>query len=117
VARLVSFANSRGLAVSRTVFEIGSGLNRRRAETDKVAADSSVQRVVVHRDRLMHFGCEYVETMLAAQGRRLVVVDLAETKDELMPDLAEVLTSVCAPLYPPCSAGSRAKKAIGAMMP
>jgi putative resolvase len=80
VAPLVSFANSRGLAVSRTVFEIGSGLNRRRAETDEALADPSVQRVVVeHRDRLMHFECEYVEAMLAAQGRRLVVADLAET--------------------------------------
>jgi putative resolvase len=31
--------------------------------------------VVEHRDRLMRFGFEYVESALAAQGRTLVVVD------------------------------------------
>jgi predicted site-specific integrase-resolvase len=37
----------------------------------RLLADPSVQTIVVeHRDRLMRFGCEYVE---AAQGRRLAV--------------------------------------------
>jgi predicted site-specific integrase-resolvase len=45
----------------------------------KLLADPAVQTIVVeHRDRLMRFGCEYVETSLAAQGRKLVVADPGE---------------------------------------
>ncbi len=50
----------------------------------KVLANPSVAMVAVeHRDRLKRFGAEYVESALAAQGRRLVVVDPQETKDDL----------------------------------
>jgi hypothetical protein len=38
--------------------------------------------------------------VLAAEGQRLVVADLAETKDDLVPDMVEVFTSFCARLYP-----------------
>jgi hypothetical protein len=57
----------------------------------KVVADPSVALVAVERrDRLMRFGAEYVESALAAQGRRLVVVDPDETKDDLVQDMIEV---------------------------
>ena len=47
VGRLVAFANARGLAVSRAVFEIGSGLNGRRPKLLKRLADPAVQTIVV----------------------------------------------------------------------
>jgi predicted site-specific integrase-resolvase len=63
----------------------------------KVLADPFAQTIVVeHRDRLMRFGGEYVEAALAAQGRRLVVADPGEVKDDLVQDMVEVLTSFCA---------------------
>ena len=71
--------------------------------------------VVEHRDRLMRFGFEYVESALAAQGRRLIVVDAAEVTDDLVRDLTEVLTSMCARLYGRRAAESRAKRALEAM--
>jgi putative resolvase len=40
--------------------------------------------LVEHRDRLMRFGFEYVEMALAAQGRRLLVADESELKDDLV---------------------------------
>jgi predicted site-specific integrase-resolvase len=50
----------------------------------KLLADPEVSAVVVeHRDRLMRFGAEYVESALAAQGRKLIVVDPSEVKDDL----------------------------------
>ena len=52
--------------------------------------------VVEHRARLMRFGFEYVEAALTAQGRTLVVVDPAEVTADLVRDLTEVLTSMCA---------------------
>jgi putative resolvase len=53
--------------------------------------------------------------VLAALGQRLVVADLAETEDDLVPDMVEVFTSFCARLYPRRSAPSPAKKAIEAI--
>jgi predicted site-specific integrase-resolvase len=36
-----------------------------------------------HRDRLMRFGFESVEAVLAAQGRKIVVIEKEETADEM----------------------------------
>ena len=113
VARVVEFVTGKGWSVVRTVTEVGSGLDGHRPELMKVLADPSVAIVAVERrDRLMRFGAEYVESALAAQGRRLVVVDPGETKDELVQDMIEVLTSFCARLYGRRSARDRAERAV-----
>jgi predicted site-specific integrase-resolvase len=44
-------------------------------------------------------GAEYVEATLAASGRRLLVVDPSEVDDDLVRDVTEILTSLCARLY------------------
>jgi predicted site-specific integrase-resolvase len=113
VARLVIFANEKNLSVSKTVTEIGSGLNGHRPKLMKLLADKTVGIVLVeHRDRLMRFGAEYVESALAAEGRRLLVADEGELKDDLVQDMIEVLTSFCARLYGRRSAKNKAKKAL-----
>jgi putative resolvase len=63
----------------------------------------------------MRFGSEYVETALAAQARRQVVADADEVKDDLAPDMVEVLRSFCARLYGRRSAQNPAKKALAVM--
>lgn len=74
-----------------------------------------VTRVVVeHRDRFCRFGSEYVRAALAAQGRELVVVDSAEVDDDLVRDMTEILTSMCARLYGNRAAQNRARRAITA---
>jgi putative resolvase len=40
-----------------------------------------------------------VEATLAASGRRLLVVDPSEVDDDLVRDVTEILTSLCARLY------------------
>jgi putative resolvase len=52
-----------------------------------------------HPDRLACFGVAYLEAALAAQGRRVIVADLGEITDDLVRDMIEVLTSMCARLY------------------
>jgi putative resolvase len=65
------------------VRETGSGWNVRRKAVLRIFRNPNVQVIVVeHRDRLMRFGLEYVEAALAAQGRRLVVVDAGEINDK-----------------------------------
>lgn len=116
VARLVVYANQKGLPVHKTVTEIGSGINGRRQKLLSLLRDSSVSTIIVeHRDRLMRFGSEYVEAALTAEGRKIVVVDETELKDDLMADMIDVLTSFCARLYGRRSARNKAKKALEAL--
>lgn len=113
IARLVLFANTRGWVVAQTITEIGSGLNGHRPKLMKLLANSDAKIILVeHKDRLMRFGAEYVEATLAAQGRRLVIADSSELKDDLVQDMIEVLTSFCARLYGRRFAKNRAKKAM-----
>ena len=70
--------------------------------------------VVEHRDRFCRFGSEYVEAALAAQARELVVVDSAEVDDDLVRDMTESLTSMCARLYGKRAAQNRAKRVLAA---
>jgi predicted site-specific integrase-resolvase len=115
VARLSEFAAINKLHVVQVVKETGSGLNGHRRAMIKILRNPLVNAVVVeHRDRLMRFGIEYVEAALAAQGRKLIVVDPEEMKDDIVRDLHEVIVSLCARLYGKRSAKNRAKKAVEA---
>ncbi len=79
----------------------------------KLLTNSKIKIILVeHRDRLMRFGAEYVESALASQGRKLIVADIGELKDDLVQDMIEVLTSFCASLYGRRSARNKAKRAL-----
>ena len=69
--------------------------------------------IVEHRERLARFGLEYVEAALRAQARRLVVVEEGEVDDDLVRNITEVLTWMCARLYARRSA-RRAEQAMRA---
>ena len=117
VDRLAGEVTAGGLSVDEVVREVGSGMTGRRPKLRRVLSDPTARTVVVeHRDRLARFGVEHLEAVLAAQGRRLVVVEEAETADDLVRDLVrdmvEVLTSFCARLYGRRGARHRALRAV-----
>jgi putative resolvase len=60
----------------------------------------------------MHFSGAHVEVTLAAQGRRRVAAHPDEMNEDLVPDMLEVLTSLCARLYG--SARNRPQKGLAA---
>jgi putative resolvase len=116
VARVVTEATARGLAVAEVVTEIGSGLNGKRRKLHRVLSDSSAQVIVVeHKDRLARFGIEHLQAVLAATGRELVILDPEESTDDLVKDMADVLTSMCARLYGQRAARNRAARALAAV--
>jgi predicted site-specific integrase-resolvase len=116
IARLLIYANNRGLKVGLTVTEIGSGLNGHRSKLLKLLSDTKIKTIIVeHRDRLMRFGCEYVEASLKANNRQLLIASEKELKDDLVQDMIEVLTSFCARLYGRRSAKNKAQKALEAI--
>jgi putative resolvase len=97
------------------VTEVGSAINGKRPKLLKLLRNQSIKIIVVeHRDRLIRFGFQYLEASLAAQGRKILVVDPSEVKDDLIQDMTEVLTSFCARLYGKGAAKSKAEKAIRA---
>ncbi|MEV6692607.1 IS607 family transposase [Micromonospora sp. NPDC051196] len=116
VARITVWATGQELGVDRVVTEVGSALNGHRKRFLALLRDPAVSTIVVeHRDRFARFGAEYVEAALNAQGRRLLVVDPAEVDDDLVRDVTEILTSLCARLYGRRAAANRARRAVEAV--
>jgi len=97
VARVTAWATTQRMPVDMVVTEVGSALNGHRRKLFALLRDPSVRRIVVeHRDRFCRAGSEYVQAALEAQGRELVVVDAAGVDDDLVRDITEILTSMCA---------------------
>ena len=116
ITRCLDFANKQGLSVNRTVKEIGSGLNGRRTKLLSLFKDRDVTHIIVeHKDRLMRFGFEYIDTLMAAHGQKILVVDESEMQDDLVQDMIDVLTSFCARLYGRRSVKSKINKAMKAL--
>jgi putative resolvase len=115
VARLAGWATGQGLTVAEVVCEVGSGITGRRPKLRRILSDPSVTVIVVeHRDWLARFGTEQIDAALAAAGRRVLVADPGETSDDLVREMIEVLTSMCARLYGRRGARNRALRAVTA---
>ena len=113
VARVATWATTDDLAVDRVVTEVGSALNGHRRKLLGLLRDPEVTTIVVeHPGRFVRFGAEYVEAVLSASGRRLLVVDPGEVDDDLVRDQAEILTSLCARLYGRRHGANRAARAV-----
>jgi putative resolvase len=101
---------------AEVVAEVGSGLNGKRRKLLRALRDPAVGLIVVeHRDRLSRFGFDLVEAALLASSRRVAVLEQGEVADDLVRDVLEVLTSLCARLYGRRSAKNRAKRALEAI--
>ena len=115
VGRVVEWATQQGCRPDEVVKETGSGLNGNRSRLRRLIADHTVGTIVVeHRERLCRFGFEYVETALAGRGARILVMEEGELEDDLVRDVTEVMTSLCARLYGRRSARRRAERALAA---
>lgn len=99
--RLVQYASAKGYQVVRVVKEVGSGLNDRRRQLEKLLSMDDYQILVVeNKDRLARFGINYLDLLLKRLGITLEVVNLANNgRDELMSDLIAIITSFSARLY------------------
>ncbi|MEX5711157.1 IS607 family transposase [Parafrankia sp. FMc6] len=115
IARVTMWAGERGIPVGRVVTEVGSALDGPRREFLALLRDPAVTTIIVERrDGFARFGVDSVEAALAASGRRLLVVDPVEVDDDLVRDMTEILTSMCARLYGRRTAADRAARAVAA---
>jgi putative resolvase len=91
-------------------------LSGNRPKLRRLLADPAVTTIVVeHRDRLARFGVEQLQAALSAHGRRVLVADPGESSDDLVRDMVEVLTWLCARLYGRRGARNRALRAVTAL--
>ena len=68
-----------------------------RPELRRILSDpSGTVMVMESRDRLARFGTERLDAALQAARRRIVVADPGEPTGDLVRDLIDVLTSMCA---------------------
>lgn len=113
VLRLAQYASANGLLVARVVTEIGSGLNGHRPKFLSILKNKENAIILAeHRDRVSRFGFEYIEAALAAQGRKFLIADSSEFKNDLVQDMVEILTSFYARLYGQRAAKNKAAKAL-----
>ena len=113
VRRVTEWTVEQGLTVGKVVTEVGSALNGQRRKFLRLLGDPNVTTIVVeHRDRFARFGAEYVQAALNATGRRLLVVDPDEVDDDLVRDMTDMMTSMCARLYGRRGARNRAARAL-----
>ena len=97
------------------VKEVGSALNSNRRQLARILADRSVGVIIVeHRDRLCRFGFEHLGGGVGRSRARVLVMDDGEVEDDLVRDVTEVMTSLCARLYGRRSARRRAERAMAA---
>lgn len=103
--RLMDYCAAKGYQVAAIVKEIGSGVNDTRPKLIKLITDPTISPIVVeHKDRLTRFGFNYIEKLLAMQGRHIEVINWVENgKEDLIQDLIQdfvsIITSFCARLY------------------
>jgi predicted site-specific integrase-resolvase len=99
--RLMDYCAAKGYRITLIVKEIESGVNDARPKLMKLLTDPSVTLIVVeHKDRLTRFGFNYLDKLLAMQGRKIEVINLAEDgKEDLVQDFVSIVTSFCARLY------------------
>ena len=113
--RLQKHAKKQGWTVDEVVMETGSALNGKRRKLLAVLRNKTpVKLIVEHRDRLTRFGFEMIEAAVQANGGEIVVINDNEIEDDLVRDMTEILTSLCARLYGRRSAARRAERALEA---
>jgi putative resolvase len=113
--RINHWAKENKLELTTIIAEVGSGLNDNRPKWNKILSDKTITHIIIeHRDRATRFGFQQITSALHAQGRNIIIIDPTEVTDDLVRDMTEILTSMCARLYGKRGAQQRACRALKA---
>lgn len=94
---LKTFANARGMIVDEVIKDIGSGLNYKRKQWNKLI-DSCMERnistiIIAHKDRFVRFGYDWFEEFLRKMGVEIMIVnnEKLSPQEELVQDLISII--------------------------
>lgn len=99
--RLLNYCAAKGYNVEKVITEIGSGLNDKRKNLEKLLLSPEISIIVVeHSDRLARFGFNYIRKLLELNNRKLEIINIPDNNtDDLMQDFVSIITSFTARLY------------------
>lgn len=91
---LRQWANARGFVVDEVLSDIGSGMDFKRRNFNRIMyADDIAQVIVAHRDRLVRFGYDWFDDYLRRRGVTVTVVnnERLSPQEELVQDLVSII--------------------------
>lgn len=91
---LRQWANARGLIVDEVLTDIGSGMNFKRKNFNRIMYSDDLEHVIIaHKDRLTRFGYDWFEHYLNRRGVTVTVVNNEQLspQEELVQDLVSII--------------------------
>ena len=102
---LKTFANARGMIVNEVIKDIGSGLNYKGKQWNKLI-DSCMERnistiLIAHKDRFVRFGYDWFEKFLRKMGVEIMIVnnEKLSPQEELVQDLISIIHAFSCRIY------------------
>jgi len=106
LTRLREYANKKGYEIEEEFSEIDSGINEDRVKLNKMLEfikKNEIQYIIIeYKDRLAHFGYNYLEKYVNDKNTEIVVLDTNNTENDeegLVKDLISIVTSFSARIY------------------
>lgn len=100
--RLRDYAAAKGYVVTKEIREVAPGVGEQDQQPKllKLLANQEIGIIIVERrDRLTRFGFSCVSTLLEQQGRRIEVMNMTDSQEDLIEDFSTVLASMAARIY------------------
>lgn len=91
---LQNFANAHGLIVGEVYKDIGSGLNYKRKNWNKLLYANDISKVIVsHKDRFVRFGFDWFSEFLKSKDVELIVVnnETLSPQEEMVQELISII--------------------------
>lgn len=94
---LIQYANANGIKIDRHIKEIGSGLNYKRKQWNKLLEDVEDRKInqifVTYKDRFVRFGFDWFDQFCRRHGTEIVVINNPETSpmQEMITDLVSII--------------------------
>lgn len=100
IDRCKSFAEIKGLSISKIYKEVASGMNDNRKQLNTLLDQPIGTIIVENKDRLTRFGFNYLNNLYSKLGGNIIVINTAESdQEDLIKDLISIITSFCCRLY------------------
>ncbi len=94
---LKAFANARRMIVDEVITDIGSGLNYKRKQWNKlidICMERNISTIIIaHKDRFVRFGYDWFEKFLRKMGVKIIIVNnnKLSPQEELVQDLISII--------------------------